>query len=616
MKGKEREGFGVYLGKQRQQERFIMTKQILKGGEYLVSEVLRDRIFIPENFNEEERRLADTIEKFAKNEVLPSVGHLERHEYILLRKLMEKSGDLGLMMIDVSAEYGGLELNRTTSMLAIEKLSCEGSFCAVFMAHSGIGTLPLLYYGNEEQKRKYLGKLISGEWIASYCLTEPDSGSDALAVKTNAFLSSDGRHYFLNGTKQFISNAGFADIFTVFAKVDKKHFTAFLVERTCSGITIGQEEKKMGLRGASTAQVVFEDVKVPVENVLGEIGKGHKIAFNILNIGRHKLGAHAMGAAKVAFMEATKYASLRRQFGVPICTFGAIKEKLSDMSAAIFASESIVYRLAGMLDDRLAAVPKGTPDYYVKYQKEIEEYALECAVAKVFCTEVLSFVADEVVQVFGGYGFIQDYPAERFYRDERANRIFEGTNEINRLLIAKLLFKRASKGDISIEGDMGTARVAEERFPISGTGEPLPLAAEKTLLKNLKIMFLGIAKATLGKFGERINDEQEVLMALADIAIGIFAMESVVLRAEKILCGSGEREGVPVSAVAKVFTFNALEEATAAARRAACFIEEGDRLSLLLEDIRRCTRYNSSGLLGVKRQLADAANDAGKYVFG
>jgi alkylation response protein AidB-like acyl-CoA dehydrogenase len=592
-----------------------MTAKIFKGAEYLIVEATKDDVFTPEDFTDEQKQIGETTAQFVLNEVVPRQEEIEKHNFDLVVQLMKRCGELGLLMIDAPEEYGGLELDKATSMLVAERISTAGSFSVTYSAHTGIGTLPLVYYGTKEQKEKYLRKIISGEWVAAYCLTEPDSGSDALGAKASAVLSDDKKYYILNGTKQFITNGGFANLYTIFAKVDKEHFTAFLVERTTEGLSIGPEEKKLGIRGTSTTQIVLENAKVPVENLLGTIGKGHKIAFNVLDVGRFKLGAGVTGAAKHALGEGIKYAVVRKQFGVAIASFGAIKEKIADQTAAIFASESLVYRLAGMIDNKLATIPKDTPNYYEVYQKGIEEYAIECAIAKVFCSEVLAGVVDEVVQIFGGYGFVEDYPAERFYRDERINRIFEGTNEINRLLIPGMILTRTMKGEIPLQREAMKAFEALTTPLLEVGGDGGPLGPEKALIGSLKKMFLVIAGTGAQKYMATIKDEQEILMAIADIAINIFAIESSVLRAEKIMPTLSEAKKGAVTAAVKVFTFNASEQAATAARKAAFFIEEGDNLTMLLNGIRRFTKYDAAGLLRAKRQLADAAIEAEKYVF-
>lgn len=592
-----------------------MAAKLFKGAEYLIAEVTKDDVFTPEDFTDEQRQIGDTTEQFVLNEVLPHRDEIEHHDLPLTVELMRKCGELGLLMIDAPEEYGGLELDKATSMLAAEKLSQAGSFSVTYSAHTGIGTLPLVYYGTKEQKEKYLGRIISGEWIAAYCLTEPGSGSDALGAAATATLSADGKHYILNGTKQFITNGGIANLYTVFAKIDKQHFTGFLVERTTEGLSVGAEENKMGVRGSSTTQIILEDAKVPVENVLGEIGKGHKIAFNVLNVGRFKLGAGATGAAKRAITEGVRYANERKAFGVPISSFGAIQEKIADMSAATFASESVVYRLAGLIDGRLATIPKDTPNYYEAYQEGIEEYSIECAIAKVFCSEVLADVVDSVVQIHGGYGFIQEYPAEGFYRDERINRIWEGTNEINRLLIPGIILKRAMKGEIPLQKEAMKAFESLMSPSFEELDDTVPFAAEKALVAGLKKAFLVIAGSGVQKFMDTIKDEQEILMAAADVAINIFAIESTVLRAEKILAGLSPARQAAVTAAGKGFTFNASETAASAARKAAYYIEEGDNLTMILAGVRRFTKYDASGLLQAKRQLAAASIEAEKYFF-
>ncbi len=592
-----------------------VADDIAKGGGFLISETSAREVFTPEDLTDEQRQLGETTRQFVVNEVLPNVDKLENHDFALMVRLLKRAGDLGLLMIEAPEEYGGLALDKATSMVAAEAISMYGGFATAFSAHTGIGTLPLVYYGTAAQKEKYLGKIISGEWIAAYCLTEPNSGSDALGAKTSAVLSADGSHYVLNGTKQFITNGGFADIYTVFAKVDRERFTAFLVERTFPGVSPGPEEKKLGIKGSSTTPLVLEDAKVPVENVLGEVGKGHKIAFNILNLGRLKLGANVVGGAKMAFVEGVKYANVRKQFGVPIGSFGAIKEKIADSLAAIFAAESLVYRLAGLIDARLMSLDKGRPDYYAACQEGIEEYAMECAVAKVFCSEVLGDVADEVVQIHGGYGFIQEYAAERCYRDSRINRIFEGTNEINRILIPGVLLKRALKGEIPLLPEVMKAVEAMKSPAIAETDPADPFGPEKTLLRNLKTVFLVVAGAAVQKHADKIRDEQEVLMAVADVAIGIFAIESAVLRAAKIAGTLSDARRAQVAAAVRTFTFNASEGVASAARKAAFLVEDGKKLARLLDGIGRLAKYDATGLLQAKRLLADASLSAEKYIF-
>jgi butyryl-CoA dehydrogenase len=591
----------------------MAPEKLLKGGEFLIADVPPGDVFTPEDFTEEQVSIADTADQFVRNEVLPHIDKLEEHDFDLMVKLLRQYGELGMLMIDAPEEYGGLELSKTTGLVAAEKTSIYGGFSTAVAAHSGIGTLPLVYYGTKAQKEKYLPKIISAEWIAAYCLTEPEAGSDAMSCRTVAKLSPDGRHYILNGTKQFITNGSFADLYTVFAKIDREHFTAFLVERTFPGVSPGPEEKKMGIKGSSTTPLVLEDAQVPVENVLGEIGKGHKIAFNVLNVGRLKLGACVTGGAKYITAEAAQYANQRKQFGVTIGTFGAIREKFADMVAATYASESVAYRVGGMIDERLEPLKadKGAPDYYEKYQAGIEEYSMECAIAKVFCSDVMATVADHAVQIYGGYGYTQEYPAERAYRDERINRIFEGTNEINRMLIPGTLLKRALKGGLPLQDEV---MKAVGRLSAPATDPPaVPFGAEKQLLRNLKDAFLVLAGAAVQRFAAKLKDEQEVLIALADLAIGCFALESAILRAEKI-AASGNAWRTEVSeAATKVFAFQAQEDCTTAARRAAFYIGEGPMLKTLLSGVRRSGRYEAAGLLEAKRKLAAATLEKERF---
>jgi alkylation response protein AidB-like acyl-CoA dehydrogenase len=592
-----------------------MAETLLKGGEYLIKEVGCADVFIPEEFTDEQKQIAQTTEQFIQNEIVPHIDEIEKQNFPLVVEGMRKCGELGLLMIDAPEEYGGLELDKATSMLVGEKISCGGSFSVAYSAHSGIGTLPLVYYGTPAQKEKYLGKIISGEWCAAYCLTEPGSGSDALGAQSTAVLSPDGKHYILNGTKQFITNGGFANLYTIFAKIDKQHFTAFLVERDFEGLVVGAEEKKLGIKGSSTTQIILENCKVPVENLLGEIGKGHKIAFNVLNVGRFKLGAGVTGASKMALVEGIKYGNERKQFNKPISSFGAIQEKIANMTAEIYASESVVYRLAGLLDTKLATIDKSVENYYEEYLKGIEEYAPECAIAKVFCSEVLAMTVDEVLQIHGGYGFVSDYPAERFYRDERINRIFEGTNEINRLLIPGMILRKAMKGELPLQAEAMKAFESLMTPSFEEIDDSVPFAKEKALIKNLKTLFLILAGVGVQKYMDKLADEQEILIAAADIAIQIFALESSVLRAEKAGATATPRKKELYDAAVKVFAFSASEAVGSAARKGAFYIEEGDTLTMILSGVRRFAKYDATGLLQAKRTLAQAAIEEEKYLF-
>lgn len=592
-----------------------MTRKILKGGEYLVATVDCNEVFTPEDFSDEQRAIGETTEQFVQSDILPHIEAIEQQQFQHVVEGMRRCGELGLLMIDAPEEYGGLELDKVTSSLVVEKMAPSGAFSVAYSAHTGIGTLPLIYYGTEAQKQKYLGKLISGEWIAAYCLTEPESGSDALGARATATLSTDGKHYLLNGTKQFITNGGFANLFTIFAKIDKKHFTAFLVEKDFEGLIVGLEEKKLGIKGSSTTQIILDNCKVPVDNLLGEIGKGHKIAFNVLNVGRFKLGAAVTGAAKMAMIEGIKYANTRKQFGKQISTFGAMQEKIADMTADIFASESLVYRLSGAIDDKLATLEKGIDNYYDEYQKGVEEYAAECAISKVYCSEVLAGVVDEVVQIHGGYGFVSEYPAERYYRDERINRIFEGTNEINRLLIPGMILRKSMKGELPLQREATKAFDALMTPSFEEIDDSVPFAREKALVGNLKTVFLILSGAAVQKYMFQLQNEQEILLAAADLAIHIYALESAVLRCEKTFASASADKKVLLQAVAKVCAFEASEKFAVAARRGAFYVEEGDSLQMILSGIRRFTKFDASGLLQARRALAAAAIENEKYIF-
>ena len=564
--------------------------------------------FVPEDFSTEQKQIAETTEEFMKNEIFPNVERIENKDFDFVVQKMRQCAELGLFLAEVPEEYGGLELEKTTNMLMIEKVAPVGSFVMAFGGHTGIGILPLVYYGTPDQKERYLGRLSSGEWFGAYALTEPDCGSDPLSSRTTATLSADGSHYILNGAKQFITNSAFADLFTVFAKIDGKHFSAFLVEKGYQGFSVGAEEKKMGLKGSSTTPLVLQDVRVPAENLLGEAGKGHKIAFNVLNVGRLKVATQTLGMAKAAYGDAASYAAERKQFGRVIGEFGAIKEKLADMAAATFASESVVYRVAGLLDGQIATLDHGGPDYYERYQKAIEEFAAECAIAKVFCSEQLDFVVDEAVQIHGGYGYISEYSVERHYRDSRIQRIFEGTNEINRILIPTMLLRRAEGGALGL-----WSRVKEAQGACrceAGEHAAGEFAADFALLENLKELLLVL----LGESAPA-KDSQEVLLALADLIIVSFALESALLRAEKTFAAASPKKKEQLQAVIKVLTFDLAGNFQQAARRCVAYGASGEREPALRQVIAARTAYAGTGLLEAKQLLAEAARETGRYFF-
>jgi alkylation response protein AidB-like acyl-CoA dehydrogenase len=587
-----------------------MNSNLLNGGDFLLIDSAEMGIFTPEDFTSEQKQIAETAEEFVKKEILPELDRIESQDFALVVEKMRRCAELGLFLVDIPEEFGGLELDKATGMLLIEKMAPAGSFSITYGGQTGIGSLPIVYYGTQDQKERYLGKLASGEWIGAYALTEPGSGSDALSARTTAVLSEDGSHYILNGVKQFITNGSFADLFTVFAKIDGEHFSAFLVEKGFAGFSVGSEEKKMGLKGSSTTQIILENVKVPVANLLGEPGKGHKIAFNVLNVGRLKVAATVSGMAKGAFGEAVSYAGERKQFGRVIGEFGAIKEKLADMVASIYVSESIVYRVAGLLDDRIATLERGGPDYYERYQKAIEEYAAECAIAKVCCSEILDGVVDHAVQIHGGYGYIAEYPVERYYRDSRIQRIFEGTNEINRILIPTILFRKA--------GDAGshfwdTVIKAQEEISVNisaGASCCGEFVFEAGVIARLKQLVLAVLGAV-----EHAREHQEVLLAVADMVIVIFALESAVLRAEKTFPAASESKQELIKAVAKVAVFELAGQFQIAASRCCSYALKGDVLADMQKKVMKHSAFFVDGLLEAKQQIAEASRESGKYNF-
>ena len=583
-----------------------MNNRLLNGGEFIVADSAGMAIFMPEDFTSEQKQIAETTEEFMKKEVFPHIDRIEDKDFAFILEKLRQCADLGLFLAEVPEEYGGLELEKTTNMLMIEKVAPAASFCMAFGGHTGIGILPMVYYGTPDQKERYLGKLASGEWIGAYALTEPECGSDPLSSRTTAVLSEDGTCYTLNGTKQFITNSAFADMFTVFAKIDGTQFSAFLVEKGFEGFSVGVEEKKMGLKGSSTTQLILDNVRVPVENLLGKPGKGHKIAFNVLNVGRLKVATQSMGMAKAAFADAASYTTERKQFGRQIGEFGAIKEKLSDMLAAIFASESVIYRVAGLLDARLAQLDHSGPDYYERYQKAIEEYAAECAMAKVFCTEQLDMVVDEAVQIHGGYGYIAEYAVERYYRDSRIQRIFEGTNEINRILIPTMLFRKADSSESALWEFVKKAQEGSAAEAAS-IGELTPAAATVARLKQMLLIVLGAV--------EPARNHQEVLLAIADMVIAIFVLESVLLRADKSMTTSSEAKQGILKAMVTVSLFELTNQFQTAASRCCAYALKGTEMIAMHKKISELSACQVEGLLEAKHLLAEAAKDSGKYFF-
>ncbi|MEK5643116.1 acyl-CoA dehydrogenase [Paenibacillus rhizosphaerae] len=584
------------------------------GGSYIIEDTDFHSIVTPEDFTEEHRMIAETTEDFVAGEVVPHDEAIEKLNYELTVEKMRKAGELGLLGADVPEAYGGLGLDKVSSTLISERLTKASAFALSIGAHVGIGTLPIVYFGTEEQKQKYLPALATGEKIAAYCLTEPSSGSDALGAKTTATLSEDGEYYVLNGSKQFITNAGFADLFIVYAKVDGKDFSTFIVERTMEGVSIGPEEKKMGIKGSSTCPLILEDVKVPVENLLWEVGKGHLIAFNILNIGRFKLAAGCVGASKDTIELAAKYANERAQFGRKISTFPLIGKKLADMNTKTYALESMVYRTAGLFDVGLAEVDHTSPEVGYQSAKAIAEYQLECSINKVFGSETLDFVVDEGVQIHGGYGFIQEYRVERNYRDSRINRIFEGTNEINRLLIPGTLVKRAMKGQLPLM-QKAVALQAELLEPIPPQTFEVTLDQEAHLIKMAKKIFLMAGAQAVQKYQLKLEDEQEILSHLSDMMISVYAMESALLRTQKIIDRSGEDKARLPILMTTVFVHDEFNKIETWAKEVLAAMESGDTLRTQLSVLKKLTRKSPVNTLGLKREIAEKVIAAEKYVL-
>lgn len=589
-----------------------MLEQKIKGGSFVIDDIAPDAIVTPEDFSEEQRMMMDTTRDYVEGEVLPNDEALEKLNYDLTVKLMRKAGELGLLGADIPEEYGGLGLDKVSSTLIGETLTKASAFALSIGAHVGIGTLPIVFFGTPEQKSKYLPDLATGAKIAAYCLTEPSSGSDALGAKTTAKLSEDGSHYVLNGSKSFITNAGFADIFIVYAKVDGKDFTAFIVEKGMDGFTVGPEEKKMGIKGSSTCPLFFEDVKVPVENVLGEIGRGHIIAFNILNIGRFKLGAGCLGAAKEAIELSVKYANERKQFGKALTSFPLIGAKLADMNIATYVTESMVYRTSGLVDHALKDIDYMQPDSGQLMAKAIAEYALECSINKVFASEALDFVADEGVQIHGGYGFTQEYKIERIYRDSRINRIFEGTNEINRLLIPGMLLKKAAKGELPL---MQKAQALQAELMSSVTvpdsGEAMEL--EGHLVSMAKKVFLMVGGLAAQKYGTSLEQQQEILSNLAELMILVYAMESALLRTRKLIAKSGETKAKLAMQMTSVYVHETLTDIERIAKSTLAAMESGDMLRTQLSILKKLTKSSPIDVISIKRDIAARVIQAEKY---
>jgi len=581
-----------------------ISKQALKGGEWLVKESTPADTFIPEHFSEEQRMIRDMCEQFLTTEVLPNLDRIDNQEPGLMKSLLQKAGEQGLLAAAFPEEYGGLGKDFITSTIINEYLGAGHSFSVALAAHTGIGTLPILYFGTAEQKQKYIPKLISGEWIGAYGLTEPNSGSDALGAKTSARLSDDGKHYLLNGQKIWITNGGFADVYTVFAKIDGDKFTAFIVERGFEGFTQGPEEHKMGIKGSSTVQLYFQDCKVPVENVLGEIGKGHKIAFNILNIGRLKLCAATLGGAKKTTSASVEYAITREQFKQPIANFGAIKHKLAEMVIRTFASESSLYRTAKLIDDKEKELFESGKPFNEALLGAAEEYAIECAILKVDGSELADFCVDEGVQIHGGNGYSAEYNISRAYRDSRINRIYEGTNEINRLLTVDMTLKRAMQGRLNIMGP--AMKVSQELMSIPDFGEAdeTPFAQERKLVNNFKKTILLTAGAAAQKLMMKLESEQEILMNIADMSIDTFVAESLLLRVMK-LAEEGKENIDLYKDILNCFLYDAADRIHKNGKDAVNSFTEGDEQRMILMGLKRFTKAQPFNSKEGRRRIAD-----------
>ena len=592
-----------------------VPKSKISGGSFLLEERTPDEIFTPEDFTEQHQLIGQTAEEFATNEIVPDIEKMEHKDFSVTRELLKKAGELGLSGVEIPEAYGGLEMDKVTAAVIADHIAKYAGFATTWGGHTGIGTLPIVYFGTEEQKKKYLPRLAAGEIVGAYALSEASSGSDALNCRARAELSKDGKHYILNGEKMWITNAGFADLFTVFAKVDGEKFTAFLVEKSFPGFSIGAEEHKMGIRGSSTCPIILNDCKVPAENVLGEIGKGHVIAFNILNVGRFKLGAMCVGGARVALENSIAYAKQRKAFGKVIADFGLVREKLANMASLIYVGESLVYRTVGMMDMALNEIDKSGVDAAKETRKAIEEYAVECSIIKVWGSEMVDYVVDETVQIYGGYGFVEEYPAERAYRDARINRIFEGTNEINRLIITGFLLKRAMSGQLPLMPAI--KKLMDEVLAGPALGEEIegPLSEERKLVAQAKKLSLFAAGAATQKYMQPIQDEQEIMGAIADMVIESYAMESAVLRVQKITSIQGESAAALPIAMTRVYLSQAMEKIEAAARKIVAAIADGDMLRTQLAILRRLAKYEPFNTIELRKKIAGKVIERGKYTL-
>lgn len=592
------------------------TKQdVLKGGEFLIKEDNPDLVFIPEELTEDQKMMSSAALEFVEKEIWPKLDAIDKKEENLTTSLLEKAGELGLLGTAIPEEYGGLGEDFNSNTAIAMEMGKSHSFGVSYAAHTGIGTLPILYYGTEEQKQKYLPKLISGEMKSAYCLTEPTSGSDALSAKTTAVLTEDGKYYVLNGQKMWITNGGFADILITFAQVDGDKFTSFIIDANSEGFNRGEEENKMGIKGSSTRALFLDNVKVPVEDVLGEIGKGHYIAFNILNVGRFKLGAMTTGSAKKVASLNIEYANTRHQFGQPIANFGAIKHKMAEQATRIYVAESATFRVSDLINRKIKELTAEGKKYEEASLIAAEEYAIECAMLKVYGSEMLDYVVDEAVQIYGGYGYSEEYPAARAYRDSRINRIFEGTNEINRLLTVDMLVKRSMKGRIDL---MGPALAIQKELMSVPSFEEMPdelLAAEKIAISNAKKAILMVAGSAVQKLMEKLKNEQEIIMNVTDMMIEVFACESAYLRTMKLSKSKSEDELKPYLNMTRVYINDALNRINNFGKNAIASFAEGDELKMLTLGIKRFTKFDPINTVKLRREIADKLIEANTYCF-
>ncbi len=591
------------------------TNMLLKGGEWLIKESNAFETFTPEDYTEEQLMVRDMCIQFLKTEIIPVVDRIDKMEPGLMPSLMEKAGEQGLLGASVPEDLGGLGKDFVTSTLVSEGLGGGYSFSVAMSAHAGIGTLPILYFGTEEQKKKYIPKLASGEWKGSYGLTEPGSGSDALGAKTTATLSADGKNYLLNGQKCWITNGGFADIFTVFAKIDGEKFTAFIIEKGMEGFTQGPEEHKMGIKGSSTVQLYFQDCKVPVENVLGEIGKGHIIAFNILNIGRLKLAAATNGGAKMALTNAIEYANAREQFKTPISSFGAIKHKIAEMAIKIYADESALYRTAKWIDEKEHELLSAGKPFNEALLGAAEEYAIECAILKVHGSEVLDYIVDEGVQIHGGNGYSDEYLISKAYRDSRINRIYEGTNEINRLLTVDMILKRAMKGKLDLMGPAMNVQKELMSIPEFGNDDEASFANERKTIVNMKKAILMTAGAAVQKLMMNLQNEQEILMNIADMMIETFVAESILLRVIKMTDKNGEASSQNQIDMMRCYLNDAIDKVNKFGKEAINAFAAGDEQKMMLLGLKRFTKAEPFNSKDARRRIADKLIAEGRYCW-